>query len=183
MSISNPTGLPQPDVPGFATAQQRLRGMLGRDVRFYAPAAMLYDPGVPAMAFDDEGIPLDPLVGASAINPDTSVAIENLTYIGSAHVSVTFQPLAAMRRDETQEQALAFRSRLNKDLICDINDRPIASGAVYFEVGTLARDASGNVIYPEQWTPDDGELWKVVNAKTDGIGGLQRYIVFGQGTL
>ncbi len=178
MSLSAPT----PDLAAFAVAQDKLRTFFGRDVRFYGPAAMIYDPAMPASAFDDEGFPLDPLAGASAIS-DAHVAIDNLTITGSAQCNILFQPLAAMRRDETGADAVAMRSRLNKDLICSLAVIPFASGSSHFEVGTLARDSTGNVIYPEQWTPDDGELWKIVNAKTDGYGELQRYLVFGQGTL
>jgi hypothetical protein len=176
------TGPLQPNLAGFAAAQAQLRDQLGRDVRFYAPSAMIYDPAVPPSAFDNEGFPLDPLVGASAVS-DAGVAIDDLTIVGSGRCNVLFQPLAAMRRDELAQDALGYRSRLNKDLICDLSVMPFASGASHFEVGTLARDADGNVIYPEQFTPDDGELWHIVNAKTDGYGQLQRYLVFGQGTL
>lgn len=168
MSVSGLT----PDLAGFVEAQGRLRTELGRDIRFYRHADMIYDPALPASEFDDEGIPLDPLAGASAV-ASAGVAIPDLTLIGQARGNVVFQPLAAMRRDEVQEQPVGMRSRLNKDLILDIADMPLASGATYFEVG-----ASG----VNGWTADDGELWKIVNAKTDGFGGLQRYIVFGQGT-
>lgn len=174
-------GGPKPDLAGFADRQAQLRNMFGRDVRFYAPAAMIYDPAVPASAFDNEGFPLDPLVGASA-TAEADVGIDNLTIVASGHVNVVFQPLAAMRRDETQQQAVGERSRLNKDLICDLSLIPLASGASHFQVGTFARDAAGNIVYPEQWAPDDDELWKIVNAKTDGFGALQRWVVFGQGT-
>lgn len=169
-----------PDIAGMADAQQRLRRFLGRDIRFYAPATMLYDPAITPSEFDDEGIPSDPLAGASAVAP-ADVEIDNLTLVGSAHANVLFQPLAAMRRDMVAEQQIGWRSRLNKDLILDISDRAVADAGQYFEVGTLARDKAGAIITPEVWTPDDGELWLIVNAKVDGFGGLQRYIVFGQG--
>lgn len=178
MSFSAPT----PDLIGFQNAQKYLRTTLGRDVRFYKPATMIYDPALPPTAFDNEGMPLDPLAGASA-TASADVGIANLTIVGSAHCNVVFQPLAAMRRDEVTETALAERSRLNKDLLLDINDRPIASVASHFMVGNFARGPDGAILYPEQWTPDDGELWKIVNAKADGFGALQRYVVFGQGTL
>lgn len=177
MSASAPT----PDLQGFAAAQATLRRTLGRDVRFYGAADIIYDPTIPASAFDDEGMPLDP-VRPKTVLASAGVGIDDLTIVGSARVNVVFQPLAAMRRDEVQGDATGLRSRLNKDLILDIADMPIASGATYFQVGTLARDPTDAVIYPEEWTPDDEELWKIVNAKTDGFGALQRYVVFGQGT-
>jgi hypothetical protein len=170
-----------PNLAGMADAQQRLRQLIGRDVRFYGPADVIYDPTVPVSAFDDEGIPLDPLALASGAAL-AAVGIDNLTIVGSAHVNVVFQPLSAMRRDEVEEDTLGWRSRLNKDLILDIADAPQAVDALYFEVGTLSRDTAGNIMRPEQWTSDDGELWKIVNSKTDGFGALQRLLVFGQGT-
>ena len=172
---------PTPSLDGFAAAQAQLRDFFGRDVRFYAPGTMIYDPTIPPSAFDDEGFPLDPLAGASAVNP-ADVSISGLTVVGSAHCNVLFQPLAAMRRDEVAEDQVGIRSRLNKDLMLDIADLDQASGATHYEIGTLARDSTGAIIYPEQWTPDDGELWHIVNLKVDGVGAIQRVIVFGQGT-
>lgn len=179
---------PEPDLAGFAKAQQSLPTLFGRDVRFYQPATMLYDPGISPFAFDDEGMPLDPLAGASA-TASANVGMSNLTIRGSAHANVVFRPLqtSVMRRDETIETQVAIRSGLNRDLIINPSDLPVASGATHFMVGTFARDANGNIIYnpdgsEKLFTPDDGELWKIVNLKTDGLGGYQRAIVYGQGT-
>jgi hypothetical protein len=181
-----------PDLAGFALAQASLRTFFGRDVRFYGPADVIYDPTVPVSEFDDEGFPLDPLVGASATNL-ANVQVADLTVVGSAHCNVLFQPLSAMRRDEVGEDELGFSSILNKDLIMDIADFSQASGATYFMVGTFERDTSGAIVYVDPpnsdgsseatFSPDDGELWKVVQAKVDGLGSIQRYLVFGQGTL
>lgn len=175
---------PEPDLDGFANAQRQLRQQFGNDVRFYSPVAMMYDPAVPQSAFDDEGIPLDPLVGASASGAVADVALPNLTIVGSAHVNVVFRPLqtSVLRRDETIETPLAIRSALNKDLILDPADEPMASGATHYMLGEFARDAEGNIIYPEQFTPEDGELWKIVNLKHDSFGSVERVIVYGQGT-
>jgi hypothetical protein len=163
-----------PNIAGLADAQQRLRQLIGRDIRFYGPAEMIYDPAIPASEFDSEGIPLDPLAGGTAV-ASAGVDVTNLTIVGSARANVLFQPLSAMRRDEVAEQPTGWRSRLNKDLILDIADAPQVDGASHFQVGALADDGVS-------WTPDDEELWLIVNAKTDGFGALQRYIVFGQGT-
>lgn len=178
----------EPDLAGFADAQHRLTTILGRDVRFYAPAEMLYDPGISPFAFDAEGFPLDPLAGASAV-ASADVAIADLSLSGSAHCSVVFRPLqtSIMRRDETTETPLAIRSGLNRDLILNVEDIPQTTDATHFMVGTFARGPDGEILRDldgseQEWTPDDGELWKVVNAKTDGLGGFQRYIVYGQGT-
>ena len=188
MSFSTPPPV-TPNIAGFADAQTRARQAFGRDVRFYAPAAMVYDPGISPFAFDDEGIPLDPLAGASA-QASANVAIANLTVVGSAVCEVVFRPLqtSIMRRDETYESPLAIRSGLNKDLLLDPSALGIASGAMYYMIGTFARDANGNILYNPngtevQFTPDDGELWKIVNLKSDGIGGYQRLVVYGEGTL
>jgi hypothetical protein len=181
-----------PDLAGFTAAQASLRTFFGRDVRFYGPADVIYDPTVPLSEFDDEGFPMDPLVAASATNL-ANIEIANLTIVGSAHCNVLFQPLAAMRRDELGEDELGFSSILNKDLLMDIADFPQASGATYFMVGTFERDTSGAIVYVDPpnddgsneaaFEPDDGELWKVVQTKVDGLGAIQRYVVFGQGTL
>jgi hypothetical protein len=172
----------QPDIAGMTDAQQRLRALLGRDIRLYGPADMIYDPTLAGSEFDDEGIPLDPLAGASAVAPANVDDASELTLLGSVRANVVFQPLAAMRRDMVAEQQIGWRSRLNKDLICDVSDMPLLAEATHFMVGTFARDSSGQIITPEQWTPDDGETWHIVNVKSDGFAALQRVIVFGQGS-
>jgi hypothetical protein len=176
-----------PDIAGMADAQARLRQLLGRDIRFFGPQAMLY-PSTPPSAFDDEGIPLDPLAASTPVGSGAAVGIEHLIVVGSARANVLFQPLAAMRRDNLEENRLAIRSRLNKDLILDIADRDQLTDAEYFMVGTFARDVNGNILRnadgtEQQFTPDDGEPWKISNVKVDGFGGLQRVICFGQGSL
>lgn len=178
-------GAPTPDLQGFSDAQEYLRQQFGRDIRFYGPAAMIYDPSTPAASFDDEGIPLDPLVGASAVN-DAGLSIDDLSLVGcSFGAMVVFKPLqtSILRRDQTIEDPVAIRSGLNRDLILRPEDLSQTEGAEYFLVGTYARDADGNVIYPTQFTADDGELWKIVNVKLDSFGSVQRVIVYGQGTL
>jgi hypothetical protein len=177
-----------PNIAGMALAQQTLRQTLGRDIRFYGPQTMIYDPSIPVSAFDDEGIPLDPLAASTPVGQSAVVGIDDLVIVGTARANVLFQPLAAMRRDNLEENRIAIRSRLNKDLILDISDREQVTGAEYFIVGTFARDQSGEILRnsdgtEQQWTPDDSEPWKIVNVKVDGFGGLQRVIVFGQGSL
>lgn len=162
-----------PDIQGMTDAQKRLREELGRDVRFYGPADMVYDPATPASAFDDEGIPLDPLTPATAVG-EAAVEIADLTLVGQVRCNVVFQPLAAIRRDPVQEDALGIRSHLNKDLIVDIDDRATVEPASHFQVGTQNENGS--------WTPDDTELYRIANWKTDGFGALQRLLVFGQAT-
>lgn len=176
-----------PDLGEFRNVMRTLYEQFGRDIRFYGPADIIPDPSIPASEFDDEGLPLDPLAPVTVL-ADAGVQMERLRVVGSGHGCVLFQPLAAMRRDETAEDEIAFRSRLNKDLIFDADDRHVADGASHFMVGTFARDATGNVLYNHDgserlWTPDDGELWHIANAKTDGVGAMQRFIVFGQGVL
>lgn len=170
-----------PDLAGFVDAQNRKRQYLGRDVRFYQLATLTYAPGVPT---DEEGQALDPLAVPTTESTLADVEIDNLTYCGSAHCNVVFRSLqtSLLRRDQTQETPLAIRSGLDKDLILGIADAPVAQGADYFQVGTMARDALGNVLYPEQWTADEDELWKIVSAKADGLGELQRYVVYGRST-
>ena len=139
-----------PDVSGFAAAQRRLRDKLGRDVRFYTPIALTW-PALPAGAFDpDTGEPYDP-----TIRPLASGYV-----VASARCSVVFQPLSTIRRDELQEEPTGIRSRLNKDLIIDVDDYWTASAATLYEL--------------------DGEFWRIVKRKADGIGARQRYVIFGQ---
>lgn len=163
-----------PDLAGFVAAQRNLIADFGRDVRFYGPATILYDPTLPVGMFDDEGLPLDPTVTGSA-QASANVPIPDLTYVGSAKCDVVFQPLTAIRRDEVLEDELAIRSRLNKDLILNLEDVPTVKAATYFQVGTNGADGT--------WVADEEELWKIVNAKPYSMGVLYRYIVFGQGTL
>jgi hypothetical protein len=179
---------PTPDLAGIAQAQQTLRAVLGRDIRFYGPQAVLYDPALAPSQFDDEGIPLDPLASATPVGSGAGVSADELVLVGAARANVVFQPLAAIRRDELEETRLAIRSRLNKDLILDISDAGQVTGATHFIVGTSARDANGEILRnpdgtEQRFTPDDGELWKVVQTQSDGFGALQRLIVFGQATL
>lgn len=177
-------GLPTPDFDGFANAQATLRQQFGRDVRFYRPADMVYDPAIPQSAFDEEGIPLDPLALATPV-ASADVEIGDLTLLVTLqHCLVVFRPLptSVLRRDETFESALGIRSALNRDLILDPTSTPAIAGASHFQVGTLARDDVGAVIEPEQWQPEETELWKIVNGKMDSFGPVTRYIVYGQGT-
>jgi hypothetical protein len=130
-----------PDLAGFAEAQQRLRSRFGRVVTFYKPTDALYSPDVP----------LDEQTG-----PASGGAIAS----ASAVASVVYAPLQGTNRDRTVSDQLGQHSKLNKDLILGIEDRPIASGAVRFEL--------------------DGEHWKIVDTKLDGVGDLQRIVVFGE---
>jgi hypothetical protein len=138
-----------PDLAGFAEAQQRLRSRFGRVVTFYKPTDALYSPDVP---LDEQtGNPFDP-----TIRPASGGAIAS----ASAVASVVYAPLQGTNRDRTVSDQLGQHSKLNKDLILGIADRPVASGAVRFEL--------------------DGEHWKIVDTKLDGVGDLQRVVVFGE---
>lgn len=140
-----------PDIPGFADAQRRLRERFGRVVTFWTPEALGYDPSVP---LDPESrAPFDPTIRPTA-------AASGVMASASAIASVVFQPLTATRRDETEQDQSGLRSRLNKDLILDVDDQALAEGASYYEL--------------------DGERWLIVDVKSDGIGAKQRVIVFGQ---
>lgn len=146
-----PTPAGDPDIAGFATAQRRLRSKLGRVVKFYTPLPDRFDPALPSGAFDpDTGEPYDPTV-----RPLASGFI-----VASAKCNTAYAPLSAVRRDETQAEGIGVMSRLNKDLIMDADDYWVASGATMFEL--------------------DGEFWKIVNVKSDGVGAKQRYLIFGQ---
>lgn len=149
----SPTSSGDPDLGGLVAAQRRLRNKLGRVVKFYTPTDAVYDPSLDPGVFDpDTGVPYDP-----TIQPISSGFV-----VASTRASVAFAPLATLRRDELQEQPEGIRSRLNKDLILDVNDSWVASAATMFEL--------------------DGDFWAIVNRQFDGIGGKQRYIVYGQDT-
>lgn len=172
-----------PDLAGFAAAQETLRTRFGRDIRFYGPADVLYDPGLAAGEFDDEGIPLDPLATRTVL-ASAAVEIPDLTLVGSAQCIVVFKPLqtSVIRKDEVAETAAGARSSLNRDLILRVEDIPQQEGATYFEVGTLTRDSDGAIVEPQVWAQDDGELWRIVNGKYDSFGSVPRFIVYGEGT-
>jgi hypothetical protein len=172
MSILPPT----PDFDGLDASQRRLVADFGRDIRFYGPADVIYDPALPSSAFDDEGIPLDPLAVASGSNEDTSLALAGLTVTGSAHCNVVFSPLqtSLLRRDQTAEQAVGIRSGLNRDLILNIEDAPQADGASHFGVGQLADDGT--------WTSEDDELYRISQSTPDTFGRVRRFIVYGERT-
>lgn len=174
---------PKPDFAGFAKAQATLRRDFGKDICFYGPASIIYDPSLPPSAFDDEGIPLDPLALASGVAV-AQVEIPGLTVVGYARCQVVFRalPPPVLRRDETFEQAIGIRSGMNRDLILDPADASAIAGASHFQVGELVRDSAGNVVKPEQFAADETELWKIVNGKLDHFGQVKRYIVYGQGT-
>lgn len=169
------SAIPTPDLAAFADSQQFLIDHFGQDIRFYQAADVIYDPSIPAGAFDDEGIPLDPLASGSS-NEDSSVDIVGLKVRGIAKCNVVFKPLqtSILRRDQTTETELAMRSGLNRDLIVSMADYPLASGASHFQVGTLNPDGS--------YTTEDPELFRIVQAKVDSFGTAKRYIVYGQGT-
>lgn len=137
-----------PDLAGFTEAQQRLRSRFGRVVTFYKPTAALYSPGVP---LDEQtGQPFDP-----TIKPASGGAMAS----ASAVANVVYAPLQGTSRDRTITDQMGRHSKLNKDLILDISQRSIASGAVRFAL--------------------DGEEWEIADVKLDGVGGLQRVLVFG----
>lgn len=172
-----------PDFAGFANAQATLRQQFGKDICFYGTADVIYDPTIPPSMFDDEGMPLDPLASGVVVN-EAGVEIANLTVIGYARGNVVFRPLqtSILRRDETFETALGFHSALNRDLILDPADAEPVKAATHYQLGVLARDAAGVVIVPEQFTPEETELWKIVSGKLDHFGPVKRYIFYGQAT-
>jgi hypothetical protein len=164
---------PMPNFDGFSAAQEYLRTEFGRDVQFYGTAAATY-PTTPPTAFDDEGIPLDPL--ATTVETAASVELANLALLGVARAVVVFRPLqtSIMRRDETFETPLGIRSGLNKDLIMSAADASLAQSATHFMIGTANSDGT--------FTPQDGELWEIVNIKNDSFGSVERLVVYGEGT-
>lgn len=140
-----------PDLTGFAAAQQRLREKLGRIVTFYSPAPLVWPGDLPAGALDPEtGRPFDPTIKPLASGWVTASALANTVYA----------PLQTVRRDAEQADQLGVRSRLNKDLILDIGDAWTASAATMYEL--------------------DGEFWQIVDTRRDGVGSAQRLIVYGQ---
>lgn len=162
-----------PDIAGFADAQRRLRAGLGRDVCFYGAADVTYDPTIPAGEFDEEGIPLDPLVDPATTDA-ADVEVPNLKVLGVLRGSVVFQPLSptVLRSGEFEETPQAIRSRLNMAVIVDTTDRDIAKAASHFQIGTTQPDGS--------WVPDNSGLWRIIQAEDDGIGAKQRFIVTGE---
>lgn len=145
--------MPEPDVAGFAAAQQRLRDKLGRRVTFWHPVPLEYPPDTPSGAFDpDSGFPYDP-VNVVALN-------EGAMASASAMCSVVFAPLIGIAREHNQQDALGLRAHTNMDLIVGMEDVAAASGAAKFAI-------------------DDIE-WEIYDFQPDGIGGLQRYVVFGR---
>jgi hypothetical protein len=164
-----------PDLAGFDNAQRALVQNFGRDVRFYGPADVVYDPATPVGSFDLEGIPLDPLASGVS-NEDTTLPIAGLQLVGSAHCNVVYKPLqtSLLRRDQTMETPLAIRSGLNRDLILNIEDAAQVTNASHFWIGTLNADGS--------WTAMDNEMVKISDTKTDTFGSVERFIVYGQDT-
>lgn len=140
-----------PDLSGFAEAQQRLRSRFGRVVTFYKPTDVLYDASVPVD--EQTGRPFDP-----TIKPASGGAIAS----ASAVANVVYAPLQGTSRDRTMVDQLGRHSRLNKDLILDISQRDVASGAIAYSV--------------------DEEEWKIIDVKLDGVGDLQRVVVYGEAT-
>lgn len=160
-----------PDRAGFIDAQQRLRENLGRHVCFYTPLPQTFASASASGKFDPETkLPYD---------PQTPSIASGASGFASAVVrcSVVFQPLTTIRRDETQATAQGIRSRMNKDLICDIADFPKVEHADFFIVGKL--DPLGAFI-------GDGHHWVIADIQTDGVGegdgpaGEQRVVIFGQ---
>lgn len=140
-----------PDLAGFAAAQRRLREKVGRVVTFYTPKPLAWPGDLPAGAFDPETArPFDPTIKPLASGWVTA----------SARANTVYAPLATIRRDAEQADALGMRSRLNKDLIVDIGDAWVASAATMYEL--------------------DGEFWQIVDTRRDGVGSAQRLLVYGQ---
>jgi hypothetical protein len=169
MSAINPT----PDFAGFDASQRLLIDLFGRDVRFYGPADVIYDPSLPTSEFDDEGIPLDPLSVASGSNEDTTVPVPGLTPTASAHCNVVFAPLqtSLQRKDQSTSDALGVRPGLNRDLILNFEDKDVVDGATHFMVGT---NTAGT------WNFDDLTMYEISQTTPDNFGPIPRYIVYGQ---
>jgi hypothetical protein len=145
--------MPEPDLEGFAAAQRGLREKLGRRVTFWHSVSPEYPPATPSGAFDPEtGFPYDP-VNVVALN-------EGAMASASAMCSVVFAPAIGIAREHNQEDALGLRAHTNLDLIIGMEDVAAASGAAKFVI-------------------DDID-WAIYDLQPDGIGALQRYVVYGR---
>lgn len=138
----------EPNIDGFRDAQRRLREKFGRTVTFFTPGAKQYDPSLPPTVFDPEtGEPFDPTIEPTASG-----------YASAAIVaSRVFKPLTATR-GESSADALGQQSRLNQQVIVDIDDQAAVRDAEFYEL--------------------DGERWSIDDVVTDGIGAEQRVIVY-----
>lgn len=139
-----------PNLDGFIDAQRRLRDKLGRDVTFFTPVAPTYDAALSSAAFDPEtGFPFDPTIEPTS-QPYASAVVRG---------SRVFKPLALIRGESNADE-LGTQSRLNQQIIVDIDDFDSVKDAEFYEF--------------------DGERWHIVDTITDGIGSEQRVMVFGR---
>jgi hypothetical protein len=113
----------------------------------------------PSDALYSPDVPLDEQTG-QPFDPTIRPASGGALASASATANVVYAPLAGTSRDKTVSDQLGRHSKLNKNLILGIEDQSVASGAVRFEV--------------------DGEHWKIVDVKLDGVGAIQRVVVFGE---
>lgn len=165
-----------PDLAGFTAAQRRLRSKLGRSVTFFTPLAPIFPSAVASGQFDPEThLPYDPVIqpagfqvpasggAASGFVPSGSQASGYAS--ASATCSVVYQPLSTteIRRPPSDAGAFGERDRSNKHLIADPNDLAAFKNATWFLL--------------------DGEAWRIELVKPDGIGGLQRYVIYGEELL
>lgn len=114
--------MPDPDIAGFAAAQQRLRDKLGLDIRFYIPVSEEYDPSVP---LDPQtGKPYDPRIQPLASG------------FASATVRCTVVRTVVGRSPDTLTDETAIGAMNTEDvaLIMAAEDWPLVSEATEFEL-------------------------------------------------
>ena len=141
--------MPQPDLAGFADAQERLRGGFGEVVTFRSEEVAAYPPGTP---LDPEtGRPYDVTIVPTASAASAWTARANVTFraINRAGIGGDANPLAAGLMDESHVM-----------LICSSAAASAAASAVEFDVR--------------------GDTYKITSTKFDGVGAVQRHLVYGR---
>lgn len=162
-----------PDLAGFVDAQKRLRSKLGRSVTFFTPLTPIYPSSVGSGKIDPEThLPYDPVIQPAGFRvPASGGAASGFVPAGSqasgyasasATCSVVYHPLdtSEIRRPPVAGTPFGNRDKANKDLIADPSDLAVFERATWFLL--------------------DGEGYRIELIKPDGIGGLQRYVIYGE---
>lgn len=113
----------QPNIAGFAEAQDRKRALLGVPVTFYWDPTFIYPNGTPS---NDEGTPYDPVLSSA-----TASAQASATVIAAPIYRLQLSPT---RATDSASDALGRGAKTRIALTIDIADAPTVAGATSFEL-------------------------------------------------
>jgi hypothetical protein len=140
----------EPDIAGWADAQDRLRQKLGTVVVFLIPPTLTPEDYPADTSFDPEtGLPFDPTIEHTSGEEPERVEVV---------AAVIHRPIDTDVRDAAADTPIGLVPSSNAALLISLADRPRAEGATEVEV----------------W----GERYRITEWRRDGLTVQNRWIVF-----